>query len=367
MIIPIGLHISDTHLRERQYGFVHRGADFFAAVMEAIEIAKKKKLKFIFHTGDFLNSNRPSASIFAQLRTIHETLIGYGIRMLTISGNHDAGEPSWHSLLEPNGNGGILDMNNLEATYTLAGGEKFSVYGIPFCDNATLLDKLQRLEKPIDIVMWHGMIRDFVGFPAESALQISDLEPFTNAHNFLLGDIHKHQYFAFRSRPGIIGYPGSTEMCESGEDAEKKVGLVYLDTDTRALRIQAEPLSTRPVLFRQIMTDVAANVFIEEVTATKKDKPIFVGRYHPGIPDFITRVSIAKHDDSVMLMTPINGLTDMTNPNKPVVAERPSSLIEALTPGISPELREVLVRCADDTSANYDNYLAEYLQKTYAL
>jgi len=367
---PIIIHMADTHLRERQYNSPTRGDDFFAAAMEVVETAHRMGASFIANCGDMLNSRHPSSGTIAQLHKLNAKLIEYNIVMGVISGNHDKADPPWHSLLPRRDfhEGGIIDMDNRE--YGLnAEGRLFKVLGLPFCTKAELLTRLRGLKEPVDIVMWHGAVKEFCGFATDDVVTMADLEACDMVGTFLLGDIHVHQYMGFDKRPGFVGYPGSTELCEKGEALDKCVGAIYWDGTAKCLTVQEVPIPTRKVLCRQVGASDMLETLLAELAGLKAERIILLGNYNPQLPQVLMRVRLALHPDSIMLMTPQTYVTSdgVASAVQPSAIVKPSDLVPSILRTDNAALLATASSLADSPDADADAVIQDYLKTHYGL
>lgn len=373
MIKPAIIHTSDNHLRERQYNSPARGMDFYLSLMGVVELAKKMGAKFIANTGDLLNSSRPSSGTIAQLRAVNQKLIEYGITMGTISGNHDMADPPWHSLVEPGTVGGIINMDNRRHSLIVDDGTRdgrlVEILGLPFCTKEELLKTLQGLQVPVDIVMWHGAVREFIGFPSETAVTIEELEACGKVGSFLLGDIHVHQYYSFRARPGFVGYSGSTEMCEKGEPVEKKVGAIYYDTARACMTVDGVAVPTRKVLHRQLSNEEVLQTVLVELDTMKAFPIILIGNYNPKLNQVLIRVRAALNPDSVMLLSPQNYTTSagVESAVKVSAITKPSELVPTILRTDNSRLLALACSLADSPDADPDLAMQDYLREVYQL
>ncbi len=165
------MHTADWHIRDVQYGRRFRGEDYRKAIRQIVDLAIKNNVDFIVNGGDTLHLNRPSETMLEFLFEIHQSLRKAGIPMYTVTGNHDASDPSF--LLFPSrqdqggGNGGIVCIDNQIVEHE---GIRISGFpAIPFgprpdeqgernldVENGTTL--LERIHgcTPVDICVWHG-------------------------------------------------------------------------------------------------------------------------------------------------------------------------------------------------------------------
>ncbi len=83
------LHVSDTHLGNRQYGSDVRRDDFAEAFEQAIEYAIDENVDAVIHTGDLFDSRDPSLPDLNRCIDILERLREADIPFYGIVGNHE--------------------------------------------------------------------------------------------------------------------------------------------------------------------------------------------------------------------------------------------------------------------------------------
>ena len=282
------LHTADWHIRDVQYGRRFRGLDYQKSIRQIVDLAIENKVDFIINGGDTLHINRPSETMLEFLFEIHRLLKDAGIPMYTVTGNHDASDPSF--LLFPSkqdkepGKGGIVCIDHQIITHE---GIRISGFpAIPFGpkpdekgerqldpEGTTLLDHLLHAA-PVDICVWHGALDEFVPFPMSNSGSMTEL-PEGYARAWLLGDIHLR---ARKRMPdgALVSYPGPPEMCERGEPAAKFVDYYELEPDW-CDRPFPEPveleLQTRPVIFLSVADDAQADQAMQRIRQTIAENP----------------------------------------------------------------------------------------------
>ena len=83
------LHISDTHLGNRQYGSDIRREDFADAFRQAIEIAIDEEVDAVIHTGDLFDTRDPRLPDLNQCIDILQQLQSTDVPFYGIVGNHE--------------------------------------------------------------------------------------------------------------------------------------------------------------------------------------------------------------------------------------------------------------------------------------
>lgn len=254
-------HIADCHLRSTQYGSRERGRAFFKGLMSAVKTAvEQEDVRAIICAGDLLDGPYPSAEIIAdQLHSLNRYLREQNVPMLVINGNHDNTRVPWgeaflHYCKEQTTNG-IVPLDGVETHYkcfrVCQKGNfncEATVCGTSFCQPEELrawlaARKEQGLEA--DILVWHGEVLEFIGYPKEDCINLSDF-PEGMFKVVAMGDQHIHKYIKRESDGLIVAYPGSTEMCSSSEDSKKKM-YVYTFENHELKDIKSVPFHTQPV------------------------------------------------------------------------------------------------------------------------
>lgn len=266
------IHTADWHIRDIQYGRTFRGEDSRRAVRQVVDFAIKTEVDFIINGGDILDRNRPSGAMLDFMFEVDVALRKAGIPMYCVTGNHDESSPSFLNLpgylqhldmkasAGLGGRGGIVCIDGQEVVH---GGIR--IHGFPACRweevaNTVVLD---RQESP-DILVWHGAVQEFQPFGVDLTLKEVFEVPFKAA---LLGDLHIHVQ-ARGPEEQLLAYPGSTELTERGESAEKFFDLYELDEGWRDRPFPdpvAIPIETRPVLFLRADSDERADECVAKV------------------------------------------------------------------------------------------------------
>ena len=276
------IHTADWHFRDYQYGRRFRGEDFRVAARDVLRLAEKHGVGFIINGGDTLNTAHPSGSMQDALWETDEKLLRLGIPMFTVTGNHDSAEPSFLTFPgrgHTDREGGVVCIDG----QTIETAEGVTIAGYRAIPSDEFLEKLDKAD-PVDIVVWHGAVREFCGFPSPDALSLGDL-PIGKCKAFLLGDLHVSER-ARLSDGTLVAYPGPIEMCEKGEAAEKFVDYYELTGDWRSKPFP-DPVQlkvkSRPVVFLQVMDDAEADEALETLRRRMEEderQPMVFMRYH---------------------------------------------------------------------------------------
>jgi len=256
--------MSDTHVGYRQYGLERRECDFRLSFIAAVQTAINVGCKFVIHSGDIIHNNRPTAQTILCLKEAHDRLRQAKIPLWVVSGNHDFSEPHWIQTINPdNDKDGIFLIDGKIVKY---GG--FTVYGCPWLPREGFLASIPQIPDA-DVIVWHGAISEFVGFPRASALRLEEL-PLSKCQLWAAGDIHVNRMLTVENkvRGGVthVGYPGSTEMNSSSEPDEKVVKIVSVE-DNKILRLDDLPVTTRRVVRFTISCEDDVSHRIDELKA----------------------------------------------------------------------------------------------------
>lgn len=231
------LHIADTHLCSVQYGDIRRGRDFLKALLACVDIAVAEGITNILHGGDLLDARDLNSIVGDQLEELDRYLVEHGVTMWVVAGNHDWCEPSWIIQVEkrrahwaPHTVGGL---RSLDHRFETLGG--VTVYGLPSMGVEELKSMLA-IAPQADILVWHGPVREYAGFPSEAYISGDEL-PLDKYRAILLGDLHVHDYRMLGNC--LVGYPGSTELTNRGHDFEKFATVIEI--------LPGQPITHRPV------------------------------------------------------------------------------------------------------------------------
>jgi DNA repair exonuclease SbcCD nuclease subunit len=293
------VHTADWHIRDTQYGRRFRGEDFAKAIRQAVQIAIDNKVDFIINGGDTFHVKGPSGFMMDLLFEVHVMLKRASIPMYTVTGNHDNTEPSYLGFPGyedrdlPCGPGGVVCIDNQIIEH---GGIRIAGYpAIEWSELMKIVAEFPKLAKPVDIVVWHGAIQEFVGFPMPHAGKLEEI-PAGVAKAWLLGDIHLR---AAKRLPDstLVSYPGTVELVERGEPARKFVDIYTLEDGWRAKPFP-DPmpieLDTRPVVFLQVNDDAQADSALLKIKAAVDASPDFPPmvfmRYAKSMKSIVRRV-----------------------------------------------------------------------------
>jgi len=295
---PHILVIGDTHLRDSHMQSLPRGDDFTAAFRWCVQYAIDNKMAAVAHGGDLLNCNKPSSQNMEDLFSIHRLARENSMPVYVVTGNHDMAEPSWSAVVQDtfgDSEYGIICADNKRF---LIPGTTVTLQGLPFLGREDLQKRLDEAN-PSDILLWHGLVKEFVGFPVEGAVEISDFLT-DKFRAVLLGDIHVNDY---RVQPSglLIGYPGSTELCTKSEALEKYACVLEVPP-TGPIKVPTNVvIPTRPARCFRVNVEEDLSRILAELQAEKFDRPplIFIA-YNPTVPGVITRIKNAVTAEAIV-------------------------------------------------------------------
>jgi DNA repair exonuclease SbcCD nuclease subunit len=240
------LHIGDCHLGYRQYGFNVREDDGEAAVSRVVDLAIELKVDAMLWPGDVFDSPSPSArSVFFLYRAV-ERLRQAGIESIGIDGNHDAADGRWLR---------ICGMRTFDAVPVLV-QHNFDIAGLNYRrpkETIAAIEQLAATGRKLDVLMLHQPLGDMVAFGSEITAEwlAKTFKPL-GVRYVALGDIHD---FLIQEVYGVTFlYPGSVEMTDIDEQADKKCVRVQL-ADDGPPQITYYSIPTRKIVRYEVKTD----------------------------------------------------------------------------------------------------------------
>lgn len=300
-------HIADCHLRTRQYGSTQRGEDFTEGLLSALEAAHKEECRYVIIAGDLLDTMNPgSAMCLDVLDRINAFAIHHDMTLLTVSGNHDRAMPPWESRFDELVDDGSMDgavygfCNINNRTFDASDdpdnddGTVVRIHGVPYMPNNEMRALLPSLPEA-DILVWHGALADFAGFPVESALTVAEFAETGKWRILAMGDLHIHSMIECKGM--VAAYPGSTEMCSSAEEPEKSFYVYTIDKDS--VKVDSIPFKTREKQFLNV-TDEAS--MAEAVTSMHKGAVVYV-KYVDSVENAAERLCRAAEATGAFLVS----------------------------------------------------------------
>ncbi len=331
--MPKFLHIADNHLCPKQYGDPRRGTDHKNALLACIDIAVARGIKHIINGGDLIDTRTLQAEVGPHLEEIDRRLVELGITMWVVTGNHDFCEPPWIRQIEErrqywhpqNLVGGLrsLDYRSVEI-------EGVQFYGLPSLSKEELINAMAVMPES-DVLVWHGAVREFAGFPKDSDPSMVDF-PLDKLKAVLLGDQHIHRY----EMAGycLIGYPGSTELEEKGEPFEKFAAVIEV-TDTGAIVAEKVRIPTRLALGWRINNEADMERAIMALEALRGTPLLRFVDYLDQVPDVPKRLAACFDPDDVIFRP-----KSEPTPSAPMVRLLGEEGALDVTPDTMPEMHE---------------------------
>lgn len=313
------MHIGDSHLRDAQFARRDRSQDFFQALMWCIDYAATNDIDAIMHTGDIIDQTRPSSNVIKQLRVINERLKELQLTMFVISGNHDATKPHWIDVIRDREDTGpgirLIDNQQVELYPGKLPEPKFEmgmprttlkIHGLPFMSKDQLLEILPECEA--DVVMWHGTVEEFIGFPSETAVRMDELV--INMHQrtklLALGDIHVTEFFEEAGK--VVGYCGSTEFCNADRDKTDKFAVIHTFAGDGELEYQGReniPIPTREIIAVRVMGEDDMESAIQLIRNSRTENPIVFCKFNIEMKDAVGRLKrVLKSDKAIFRSKP---------------------------------------------------------------
>lgn len=221
------LHVSDTHLGNRQYGSDTRREDFADAFEQAIEYAIDQDVDAVIHTGDLFDTREPRLPDLNRCIDILQSLDAADIPFYGIVGNHERKmDDQYLDLIRKTGAAERLDtsptlINDEVAIYGIDAvtrpawhAEDFTLDSPPE-DVFTILCMHQLLQPPVPEIQAEHPLKDVL-----DRVNL-DLDAFA------LGDYHES--IGTVERGTTVWYAGSTERCAVDEDAARSVSLLEIE------------------------------------------------------------------------------------------------------------------------------------------
>jgi DNA repair exonuclease SbcCD nuclease subunit len=222
------LHLSDTHLGNRQYGSDTRRDDFTRAFDAAIDIALEENVDAVVHTGDLFHRRTPSLPIVTDCIEILRKLADEDIPFYGIVGNHDRKmDQQWLDLIRETGTAERLDQ-----TPTMV-NDDVALYGIDAVTKPAWHAADFTLEEPPnpDAFRLLGLHQLFEPLLPEIYADHDLTEVLERVNIDLdalaLGDYHKTESRLVDGVPAW--YAGSTERCATDEIEPRTVSLLEIE------------------------------------------------------------------------------------------------------------------------------------------
>lgn len=236
------LHVSDTHLGNRQYGSNTRREDFADAFERAIQVAIDRDVDAVIHTGDLFDDPVPSLETIVQAADVINTLDDAGIPFYGIVGNHERkNDEQWLDLLRR-----TSAASRLEREPTLVGD--IAIYGIDAVRPSIWDTTDFELEQPPaeashSILCMHELLSPMVSGKGRvySTAEVLDRVGI-DLDGLALGDLHEPQSATIDDTD--VWYASATERGAKDQEETGVVQLIEAD-DSGITRRQIE-IDTRP-------------------------------------------------------------------------------------------------------------------------
>jgi DNA repair exonuclease SbcCD nuclease subunit len=247
------LHLSDTHLGNRQYGSDIRRDDFTLAFEAAIDRALEENVDAVIHTGDLFHRRTPSLPTVTDCITILRKLADADIPFYGIVGNHDRKmDQQWLDLIRETGTAQRLDQ-----TPTMVNDE-VALYGIDAVTKPAWHATDFSLEAPPNpdafrLLAIHQLFEPLVPeFYADHDLtEVLDRVDI-DIDALALGDYHKTESRLTNDIPAW--YAGSTERCATDEIEPRTASLLEIedgDLERRELELSTREFESIRIEFHE--------------------------------------------------------------------------------------------------------------------
>ncbi len=237
--MPRFMHLSDTHLGNREYMMDFREEDFYEAFHEAIGIAVEEKVDFVVHSGDLFDTWGPSNRALSELKDSMLLLSENKIPVYAVMGEHDRprrvdypasrifdhlglkllGADALESFVDEKSGVFIAGISNMK------GSRRENL--VPMYVQADTLAK----EHSNSVLISHQGVS---GFTVPEDVQVEESQLPRNFGYLAFGHVHVS---ALREKPFPFAYAGSTEINSSSEIEPflrngKGVNIVDLEAGT---------------------------------------------------------------------------------------------------------------------------------------
>lgn len=247
------LHLSDTHLGNRQYGSDTRRDDFTRAFEAAIDCALEENVDAVIHTGDLFHRRTPSLPIVTDCIEILRKLADEDIPFYGIVGNHDRKmDQQWLDLIRETGTAERLDQ-----TPTMV-NDDVALYGIDAVTKPAWHAADFTLEEPANpdafrLLGLHQLFEPLVPeFYADHDLTEVLERVNIDLDALALGDYHKTESRIVDGVPAW--YAGSTERCATDEIEPRTVSLLEIedgDLERRELELDTRKFESIRIDFNE--------------------------------------------------------------------------------------------------------------------
>lgn len=249
------LHLSDTHLGNRQYMMPERELDFYESFREAISIGLEENVDFFVHSGDLFDFWNPSNQALKEFRDSMITLREKNKPVFMIMGDHDRPKRKDYPAAQLFDFLGIrvLGKDSFEHTVQRFGSEDIFIGGISNLKGFSkplLISEYQKAgsiarDTRNSVLISHQGVTNF-GFPDEACEVTREMVPGNYSY---LAFGHFHNFSKAKIGDSLFSYPGSTDINSTNEiDSFLKTGkgVNLVDIEKGEATMQRLPLkSTR--------------------------------------------------------------------------------------------------------------------------
>ena len=177
--------VSDVHLGTRQYGLKERYEDFLESFRGIGGRKDIRDVDAVVFGGDLFDSPRPDAhSVLVAKETVGK-IVGQGVRVLGIDGNHDLADGDWLR---------VIDVEPIDSGWEYKVGNA-SIHGLNYRNGRDLVAELQRMVEEgvkTDILVMHFALAEMNGGgSADTGVQeLSPLLDKLGVKAVLMGHVH---------------------------------------------------------------------------------------------------------------------------------------------------------------------------------
>lgn len=235
------LHVSDTHLGNRQYRSNTRRSDFADAFDATVDIAIEEDVDAVIHTGDLFDDPSPSVPTVNRCLDTVSRLNDAEIPFLAIVGNHERKrDEQWMDIIKRFGNTTRLSTSPVRISEE-NGLNPVNLYGFdavrsPAWDNYDFTMEEPEDDANVALLCMHELFEPLVpphrGDPYH-------LDGFLDRLNFLpdglaLGDYHSTCNTDVKGVKAF--YPGATERTKVSESRDPSVYVIEIEDSDLSLR-----------------------------------------------------------------------------------------------------------------------------------
>jgi DNA repair exonuclease SbcCD nuclease subunit len=359
------LHVSDTHLGNRQYGYDIRRDDFADAFEQSIGVAIEEDVDAVIHTGDLFDTRDPALPDINRCIDILSELDRAGIPFYGIVGNHERKMDEQY--LDLLGRVGVADRLDKSPTVV---NEEVALYGIDAVTKPAWHAEDFTLEEPPEdaftVLSMHQLLNPPVPeIMAEYALEDVLDRVNINLDAVALGDYHEAKGTVEQGTQ--VWYAGSTERCSNDEESPRSVSLLEIDEGTLTrtrMELETRPFQFIPIHFTEDDGFSFAEDEVERHDVDEKVVFVTVTGESSTVTSSDIRELVLNHGAAVCQVDDQRGGPDVDLSEGPTgeIQSADRLIEEKLTDenlsGIAVEIEE-RVRTADPARSTFDNEVQE--------